>query len=48
MALMEKSMGLKRSNKIAALRVVARGLRCIPVLEARYRGRDDCSHGWEV
>jgi hypothetical protein len=41
-------MGLKRNGKIAAFRVVARGPGCIPVLEARYRGRDGRNYGWEV
>jgi hypothetical protein len=36
-SLVEKGMGLKRNGKIAAFRVVARGLGCIPVLEAKYR-----------
>ena len=47
-ALVEKGMSLKRSGKIAAFRVVARGPGCIPVLEARHRGRDGRSYGWEV
>jgi hypothetical protein len=47
-ALVDKGMGLKRNGKIAAFRVVARGPGCIPVLEARYRGRDGRSYGWEV
>ncbi len=47
-ALVEKGMGLKRNGKIAAFRVVARGPGCIPVLEARYRGRDGHTYGWEV
>ncbi len=47
-ALVEKGMGLKRNGKIAAFRVVARGPGCIPALEARYRGRDGHSYGWEV
>jgi hypothetical protein len=37
-----------RNGKIAAFRVVARGPGCIPVLEARYRGRDGRRYGWEV
>jgi hypothetical protein len=41
-------MGLKRNDKIAAFRVVARGPGCIPVLEARYRGHDGCSYGLEA
>jgi HD-GYP domain-containing protein (c-di-GMP phosphodiesterase class II) len=47
-ALVDKGMGLKRSGKIAAFRVVARGPGCLPVLEARHRGRDGLSYGWEV
>ncbi len=47
-ALVDKGMGLKRSGKIVAFRVVGRGPGCIPVLEARYRGRDGLSYGWEV
>jgi hypothetical protein len=47
-ALVDKGMGLKRSGKIVAFRVVARGPGCLPVLEARHRGRDGLSYGWEV